>query len=301
MISIAMATYNGAQYLREQLDSILNQTVQDFELVICDDCSTDDTYEILEEYSRIDNRIRLFRNQANQGFRRNFEIVINKCLCELVALSDQDDIWLPDHLEMLLVAMKPNIHVVCGKPIFVDKNNIELPMERDYFFMFDPPMTADNIIRCIFLNRGTYQGASMLIRKTLFDIALPIPQGVHFHDTWFATIACFMGGMVYIDRPTMRYRRHTDNITINECRSSAIRRFAGITLLNHVPLDRQCFIDNIRERLPNISVSQNKLLSRMETMVQRRSTFWGRIMNVPYLLYHYNAVFACDLKNIFKM
>ena len=296
-----MATYNGAQYLCEQLDSILCQTIRDFELVVCDDCSTDGTFEILEDYSRKDNRIRIYRNQSNQGFRRNFEIVINKCIYEFIALSDQDDIWLPDHLEMLLVAMKPNIQVVCGKPVFVDQNNVEMPKNKDYFFMFNPPTTADNVIRYIFLNKGTYQGASMLIRKSFFDIALPIPQGVDYHDTWFATMACFTGGILYVDRPTMRYRRHIDNITINEGRTSAIRRFVGITLLNHVPKDRQFYIDNIRKRLPCISKGQNKILNRMETMIRRRNTFLGRLLNVPYILYHYNAVFACDLKHMFKV
>lgn len=296
-----MATYNGAQFLREQLDSILCQTIREFELVICDDCSTDGTFDILEEYSHKDKRLRIYRNQSNQGFRKNFEIAINNCLYEFVALSDQDDIWLPDHLEILLDAMRPNIQVVCGRPVFVDSQNVVLPMKRDYFFMFNPPTTADNIIRYVFLNRGTYQGASMLIRKSFFDLALPIPQGVDFHDTWFATMACFTGGMIYVNRPTMRYRRHTDNVTIKEGRTSAIRRFVGITLFNHVAKDRQSFIDNIRERLPDISMAQKILLNRMETMIQRRSSIWGRLMNVPYLLYHLKAVFACDLKHIFKI
>ncbi len=68
MISVAMATYNGEKYIREQIDSILNQTVQDFELVVCDDCSSDGTWSILEDYANHDNRIKVFRNEGNLGF-----------------------------------------------------------------------------------------------------------------------------------------------------------------------------------------------------------------------------------------
>ena len=68
-----MATYNGAQFLREQIDSILNQSIQDFELVACDDCSSDGTFQIMEEYARKDSRVRIFKNEKNLGFKKNFE------------------------------------------------------------------------------------------------------------------------------------------------------------------------------------------------------------------------------------
>ena len=91
MISIAMATYNGAKYLREQIDSILAQTIQDFELVVCDDCSSDDTWDILKQYSDADKRIKVFRNESNMGFKRNFEKAMSLCGGDYIALSDQDD------------------------------------------------------------------------------------------------------------------------------------------------------------------------------------------------------------------
>lgn len=90
MISIAMTTYNGEKYLREQLDSILNQTFSDFELIICDDCSKDATVKILEEYSLKDKRVRYFVNEKNLGFKKNFEKAISLCSGEYVAFSDQD-------------------------------------------------------------------------------------------------------------------------------------------------------------------------------------------------------------------
>ena len=101
MISIVLATYNGARYIREQIDSVLAQTIQDFELVVCDDGSTDDTVSILRDYALKDKRIHVYVNDHNLGFKKNFENAISKSIGDYVALCDQDDIWLPDHLEII--------------------------------------------------------------------------------------------------------------------------------------------------------------------------------------------------------
>ena len=71
-----MATYNGEKYLREQIDSILSQTIRDFELIVCDDCSTDNTWDILQKYQSQDKRIKCYRNEENLGFKKNFEKAI---------------------------------------------------------------------------------------------------------------------------------------------------------------------------------------------------------------------------------
>lgn len=105
MIGIAMTTYNGEKYLKEQIDSILNQTVSDFELIVCDDVSSDSTMDILNDYAEKDDRVHVFRNEENLGFLKNFEKAIRICLdrgAEYVALSDQDDVWTENHLEVLL-------------------------------------------------------------------------------------------------------------------------------------------------------------------------------------------------------
>lgn len=300
MISIALTTYNGAKYIGKQLDSILNQTIQDIELVVCDDCSLDDTVSILEEYAQKDNRIHVYVNEHNLGFKKNFENTIRKTTGDYVALCDQDDIWLPDHLEILLNGMKDELQIVCGKPIFVDENNQELPDKYDYFLMYCYPSTNEDTARHIFLGRSTYQGASMLIRKSFFDKALPIPEGAFYHDSWFAILACFMDGFVYVDRPTMRYRRFSDSVTFGDIRISAAKRFCASIVYDYTTKDRQALIDGIRNRLKELPHDKTTLLNKMEKMIKRGSTLWGRIANVPYKVYHFKAIFACDLKHVFS-
>lgn len=300
MISIALTTYNGAEYIGKQVDSILNQTIQDIELVVCDDCSTDNTVSVLDEYAQKDNRIHVYVNKHNIGFKKNFENTIKKTIGEYVALCDQDDIWLPDHLEMLLNGMKDDTQIVCGKPIFVNENNEELPDKYDYFLMYRYPTTNKDIARHIFLGRSTYQGASMLIRKSFFDKALPIPDGAYYHDSWFAILACFMDGFVFVDKPTMRYRRFSDSVTFGDIRISAAKRFCASIVYDYTTKDRQALIDGIRNRLKDMTPDHISFLNRMEKMIKRGSTFWGRVANVPYKVYYFNAIFACDLKHIFS-
>ena len=123
MISIAMTTYNGEKYLREQLDSILNQTYKDFELIICDDCSTDSTVQIIKSY--IDPRIKLFINEKNLGFKKNFEKAIKLCTGEYIALSDQDDIWELDHLKILYDKIN-GADLICGNNLIFNQNGDSL-------------------------------------------------------------------------------------------------------------------------------------------------------------------------------
>lgn len=300
MISIAMATYNGGKYLKEQIESILAQTIQDFELVVCDDCSTDETVSILNTYASEDNRIHVFVNERNLGFKKNFENAILKAQGDFVALCDQDDIWLPNHLESLYNAMTETTQVVCGKPVFVDENNNEIPDRYDYIKMYCYPPSNKDTIRHIFLSRSTYQGASMLIRKSFFDKALPIPEGAFFHDSWFAVLASFMEGFVFIDEPTMRYRRLSNSITYADVRISAAKRFCASIVYDYTTKDRLALIDGIRSRLKDMSPDFISFLNKIERMIKRGGSFWGRVANIPYKIYYFKAVFACDLKHIFS-
>lgn len=301
MISIAMATYNGAKFIHEQIDSILNQTIQDFELVICDDCSTDETPEILHKYAQQDDRIRVYINECNLGFKKNFENVIRKCKGEYIALSDQDDIWLPNHLEILLNQMTGETQLVCGSPIFVNERNEELPKKYDYFKKDFVPDNDEDMARHIFLCRSTFQGASMLLKKSFLNIALPIPKDANFHDSWFAALACFAGGFSFVDEPVMRYRRIGTAVTSATMKLSPIRIFIGSVLVDHSVKDRMSFIDNIRVRLPELSSKKTELLNTFEKLLKRRNTIWGRISNIPYQIKHFKAIYCYDGKHLFSI
>ncbi len=212
MISIAMATYNGEKYLREQLDSILVQTIQDFELIACDDCSTDSTVQILNEYAKRDSRIKVFVNEENLGFKKNFERAIGLCSGEYIALSDQDDVWLPEHLEVLSENIGDK-DLIGGNSLLVDENNNEMGMT-----FLESIKHNKNLPRCdydfffLILHQNIFQGGCILFSKALLKYAFPIPKNVSFHDWWLALVACEYKGVEYIDKCISRYRQHKKNI-----------------------------------------------------------------------------------------
>ncbi len=219
MISIAMATYNGEKYLREQLDSVLNQTITDFELVICDDKSTDSTIDILSEYAAQDKRIRYYVNPVNIGFKRNFENVIQKCKGEYIALCDQDDIWYPEHIERLYQQIGKH-SISCANSILVDKDNNSLEIllsDAEKFYVL--PADSHKLIYKVLLSGNPFQGASMLMPTAFVHRCLPIPEGVCYHDAWFAACACLDNGITYSFDPITRYRQHGNNVTANTNRT----------------------------------------------------------------------------------
>src|SRR5690606_33629827 len=108
LISIALCTYNGEKFLAEQLDSIVNQTYKNIEIIAVDDCSTDRTLTILQKYASKDVRVKVYSNKTNKGYSKNFEYAISLCTGDYIAVSDQDDIWVSDKLELLINKIRIN-------------------------------------------------------------------------------------------------------------------------------------------------------------------------------------------------
>ena len=174
MISIAMATYNGEKYLREQLDSILSQTITDWELIVCDDCSKDTTVGILKSYQRKDGRVKIFVNEKNLGFKKNFEKAIGLCSGDYIALADQDDIWHDNHLEVLL-GLIGEVSLSCGNARLMTSDSVvtEKKLNEVDNLLFIPIEKEKLLYRIVFIS-DPFQGASMLIRKEFLSKILPI-------------------------------------------------------------------------------------------------------------------------------
>lgn len=213
-ISIAMATYNGEKYIAKQLDSILSQSFSDFELIICDDCSSDSTIDIINKYLINDSRISLFVNKKNIGFKNNFEKILSYCNGEYVAFADQDDIWNKNHLLELYNNIN-NCNVICGDNSFIDEKDNKIGInfyESNLFSLVKYPNNFDILLKII-LSGNCFQGASMLIKKSFLDLHLPIPDNFYFHDLWFASIACSQDSFKVIEKSITYYRQHDTQVT----------------------------------------------------------------------------------------
>lgn len=213
LISIALATYNGEKYIEEQIKSILNQSFQDFEIVVQDDCSTDKTYDILKKLATIDNRIYLQKNDSNLGFAKNFEKIVSECKGKFIAFSDQDDIWEEKHLEILLSIIGEK-DMACGNSLLVDQYNNSLGYTMKEVVGIENEPSKEGMQWRLFFDNFV-QGTAMLVKKELCDKYLPVPEVVKYHDYWLALVASLNNGIAYTSEILLRYRQHGNNVTTN--------------------------------------------------------------------------------------
>lgn len=293
MISIAMATYNGEKYLPLQIDSILNQSIQDFEIIICDDCSTDSTWNILQDYSKRDGRIKCYRNETNLGFKRNFERAISLCSGEYIALSDQDDIWKENHLQLLYSQIE-NADIACGNAEIIDEfgdYHGQKLNEIDFLFSFPG---SEKVPYRILYNSGCFQGASMLLRKSFVEVALPIPDKVNYHDTWFALLASLRNGFTYTFEVITLHRRHSSNASKN----TKWKKLFGFLYYRRVPTrkDRVEMAEQALFRLENqLTKSQKKILKHVSVYANKKRPF-AKTNNLIFRMFHYQGIYTAGKK-----
>ena len=211
-IDILLATYNGSQYLSEQLDSILSQSYENINIIIRDDGSSDNTVMIIKEYEQKDSRVKLLNDTlGNLGFVRNFEELMKNSTSDYIMFSDQDDIWYNDKVEISYVRMK-EVEYIYGKscPILVHTNSKIMNYETRTKSLFISDYAKNSSFENSFFNFFV-QGSTMLINASLKREALPFSKEVYLHDRYLHLIAEFIGIRSYIDVPTMDYRQHSNN------------------------------------------------------------------------------------------
>lgn len=248
MISIALATYNGERFLREQLDSIYSQTYQDIEVVACDDCSSDQTVSILKEYEHT-RGLRYYANPRNLGYIKNFEKAISLCEGEYIALSDQDDIWMPNKLVILMEAIADNLLAFSDMRLIDDQGATICESFFDEYAV--NPERAKSFKYMAFRNYVT--GCSILFRSELFSEARPFDARVP-HDYWLALLALKRDKITYCDQSLVQYRQHSMN-QIGIRKTGFFERLYAVLILNDTTranvldavLESGCFNDLERQ------------------------------------------------------
>lgn len=198
MISVCLATYNGKLYIKEQIDSVLNQLSKADELLISDDGSEDGTISMVKSID--DNRIRVISTDGGLGVVKNFERTLQEARGDYVFLCDQDDVWLPGKVEACINALKVHTLVVTDC-VVVDQNlNVTSPS------FFKLRHSGAGVLKNIYKN--TFLGCCMAFRRELLDICLPIPSKIPMHDMWLGLLAEVNGSVVFIEQKLSLYRRH---------------------------------------------------------------------------------------------
>ncbi len=212
--SVAVCTYNGEKYLREQIDSILNQTIHVDEIIVCDDGSSDKTIQILEKYSKENpNLFKIYKNEINLKSVKNFEKAICLCSGEYIFLSDQDDIWIENKVEKMIsyFDQNPNIDVLATNGFCIDENS---KVHEKYAIWDVPEFLREKNIDFEYYKLITYisniaTGASMAFRRKIISEIIPFPviKGIH-HDEWIAIISSSNNSFKLLSEKYFYYRIH---------------------------------------------------------------------------------------------
>jgi glycosyltransferase involved in cell wall biosynthesis len=222
-ISIALCTYNGSDFLNEQLKSFLAQTKLPDELVICDDSSEDETVEIVKEFAKSSPfPVRIYVNEQNLGSTKNFERAISLCTGDIIFLSDQDDVWRSDKIELMYdgFAKSKNTGLVFSDAEVVNENLKTLkPSVLDFSFAAKERAAAKRKgLFTMMLKKNVVIGATMAFRREYKNFFMPIPAHLPnvLHDGWIALITSAVSKTVCVEKPLIKYRQHpTQQLGIN--------------------------------------------------------------------------------------
>jgi glycosyltransferase involved in cell wall biosynthesis len=279
-LSIALGTYNGAAYLKEQLESFAAQTRAPNELVISDDHSTDDTLRLVEEFAATAGfPVCLSVNESNLGTAKNFEKAISLCRGDVILLSDQDDVWHSDKLETVerIFEAKPQLSLVFSDAELVDERLRlfdETLFDRLNFNGRKQGLVKSGRALDVQLRENLVCGCTMAFRADLKELVLPIPgEGPLVHDGWIVLLIAAVGEIDFINRPLLKYRQHS----AQQCRVTKSSSWHEI--MTSSTIDRACRVrqanqlDEAFERLVAYGLSRDKerLLREMIVHLHERA------------------------------
>ena len=213
-LSIALCTYNGSKFLREQLQSLANQTLQPFEVVITDDCSNDNTLSIIQEFDKLLN-IKVFVNNFPLKVTKNFEKAISLCSGEIILMCDQDDSWYPNKLAKISQYFQDNANqlAVFSDAELVDDQGNSLGKNFWSAVRFQEHQIQEfkrgKVVELLLAgNRSA--GCMMAFRKELVEKIIPFPTHIPLmiHDNWITIVAAMMDSLGLLEEKLISYRQH---------------------------------------------------------------------------------------------
>lgn len=292
--SVAMCTYNGAQYIGEQLASITAQTRLPDEVLICDDGSRDDTRDILRAFAnKAPFETHIHFNETTLGSTKNFEKAISLCSGDIIALSDQDDVWHPQKLARVEQVFMQN-HEIDG--VFTNANVVDQHLRSLGLSLWDvvlfskkeQMLVQKGKILDILLKHLIVTGATLAFRSSWKDALSPIPS-CWVHDAWLALGLAMFSSLSIIQESLMKYRQHGNN------QIGARPKGIGYRINETLATDREVYYASDLERyqvaydhfcqwFPPEHESMKKLSSKIQHLQTRSRLPARRGLRIPIIL-----------------
>jgi glycosyltransferase involved in cell wall biosynthesis len=207
-----MATFNGENYVSKQMASILMQLSPQDEVIVIDDCSTDQTLKILESFN--DLRIKIYTNDVNKSHVYSFARSISLANNDIIFMADQDDIWMDNRIDLMKHKLiETGRLMISSNSDFIDMDGNKIDFHIDGVDSKDSSRYLKNIL-AIFAGKTNYYGCAMAFHKKLKDVILPIPKYVESHDLWIAMAGNLVKANLHLDERTIDRRIHGNNASV---------------------------------------------------------------------------------------
>ena len=285
LISIVLASYNGEKYLRPQLDSLLAQDYPSLEFVCVDDASSDESWAILQAYQAKDPRLTILQQSANHGYIATFEKGIRAATGDLIALADQDDIWVPNKISKLFDALG-QASLVYSDSELIDARGEKMGQKMSQIkkqIAYDSPL--------MYTFGAWAPGHSMLFKRDILDTALPFSNYVT-HDYLLGFAATCHEGIHYLPIPLVQYRQHETNAIGADLKKSK-KTYKSRQERNHRICER---VKILADRCPDSA--EKKIFERLYRHFSGSSLF-DRIQRVALVFKHRHTMLAYKGKSVF--
>jgi glycosyltransferase involved in cell wall biosynthesis len=255
-VSVVLATYNGENFLQDQLVSIADQTRTPDELIVCDDCSADSTIEILEQFKRIAPfDVQIYRNPENIGYARNFEQAIGLATGDFVFLCDQDDFWNENKISTMIdVLLRDKADVALCDTVLA------------YSDLTPSDYTQLQALRLVGYPIEDYcAGCCLAFCARIRPLILPLPSHFFTHDVWINSLANALGIKSLVDRPLQLYRRHGANASPWNLSEPAL--LESMQLQRSIELAKSP-LDGWRSRVARVHLIEERLASSSQLLIE---------------------------------
>jgi glycosyltransferase involved in cell wall biosynthesis len=272
-INIVLATYNGEKYIAEQLDSLLNQTYKNYLLYINDDCSTDSTPLIIEEYQKkYPDKIIFSRSEKGSGSAKyNFLSLIEKAInCDYMLFCDQDDVWHNEKIEYSLSMIRAaedqygkSTPILFNTDLIITNETLETIYQS-----FQETHNVNHYKTKLnkIISQNTVTGCTMIINKALLEVLDTQPEYCIMHDWWIELTAAAFGRILYSDKKTILYRQHTDNSVGVRNMKSLI--FMSNFLFNSSTVIKDALYNSYKQANSFLRIYEDKLTIHQQEMIK---------------------------------
>ncbi len=244
-IECVLCAFNGAEHIKEQLESIAGQTCLPDRLIVCDDASTDSTVALVTEWSQSAAfPVEILVNEPGLGAVRNFEKALSLTEGDYIFFADQDDVWLPEKIELSLEQMKA-LEREYGKDrpclVHTDLTVVDRTLQVLHRSFMENQgihhVYGDEEQLLALMGQNFVTGCTMVINRALKEKALPFPKDIIMHDYWLALSAAMCGKIGFVATPTILYRQHGRN-TVGAVKylslRNALKLFSGRDMLSRI-------------------------------------------------------------------